>query len=67
MSTRRGAFPRGRSALNIFIRTFYRSAGAPVTPAADTSVAITLVIAGQKATAGEVLTLESYLVEIYKP
>jgi hypothetical protein len=37
------------------------------TGAIDTSVAQTLVITGQKATAGETLTLESYLVELILP
>lgn len=35
--------------------------------AIDTSVAQTTVITGQKATAGETLTLESYLVELLRP
>jgi hypothetical protein len=37
------------------------------TGAIDTSVAQTLVITGQKATAGETLTLEDYLVELIIP
>lgn len=40
------------------------SGTACVTSAVDTSVSTTLVITGQKALAGEVLTLESYLVEL---
>lgn len=38
-----------------------------VTAAIDTSVAQTLVITGQLATAGETITLENYLVELITP
>lgn len=38
---------------------------APVTPAADTTAATTIVISGQKASSGETLTLKSYLVELF--
>lgn len=41
------------------------SSGAIVTSAVDTSAETTIVIAGQKASSGEVLTLEGYLVELY--
>ena len=37
------------------------------TSAIDTSAATTLVITGQKASAGETITLESYLVELILP
>lgn len=40
---------------------------APGAMSVDTSVATTIVIAGQKASAGETLTLESYLVELILP
>lgn len=43
------------------------SASAATTAAIDTSAATTLAITGQKASAGETLTLESYLVELYRP
>lgn len=36
----------------------------PVTSAVDTSAATTIVISGQKATAGDTLSLEMYLVEL---
>jgi hypothetical protein len=38
---------------------------APITSAIDTTADTTLVLTGQKATSGETLTLESYLVELY--
>lgn len=44
---------------------FGTSSNAVVTGAIDTSVQTTLVITGQKATSGEVLTLESYIVELF--
>lgn len=40
------------------------SASANVTSSVDTTAATTVVITGQKASAGETLTLESYLVEL---
>ncbi len=40
------------------------SASANVTSSVDTTAATSLVITGQKASAGETLTLESYLVEL---
>lgn len=43
------------------------SSSAVQTSAIDTSAATTLVITGQKATAGETLTLESYLCELILP
>jgi hypothetical protein len=43
------------------------SAGANTTAAIDTAAGTTLVITGQKATAGEVLTLVSYSVELITP
>lgn len=43
------------------------STGAVTTGAIDTSIAQTIVITGQKALAGETLTLESYLVELLLP
>lgn len=43
------------------------STSAFVTSSVDTSAATTLVITGQKASAGETLTLESYLVELIIP
>ena len=39
-------------------------AGSAVTSSVDTSAAVTILITGQKATAGETLTLECYSVEI---
>lgn len=42
-------------------------ATAPTTAAIDTTAAVTLLITGQKATAGETLTLDSYTVEIIRP
>lgn len=41
------------------------SSGANVTSAVDTSSETTVVITGQKASSGETITLESYLVELY--
>lgn len=41
------------------------SASANVTSSVDTTAATSLVITGQKALAGETLTLESYLVEVF--
>ena len=46
---------------------FGTAAGANVTASIDTSAATTLVITGQKASAGEVLTLLAYTVELIKP
>ena len=46
---------------------FGTSSGAVVTGAIDTTAATTLVLTGQKASAGETLTLESYLVELILP
>lgn len=43
------------------------SATAVLTASVDTSVATTLVITGQKASAGETLTLEAYAVELLRP
>lgn len=43
------------------------STGAHTTASIDTSAATTLVITGQKASAGETLTLEAYLVELIIP
>lgn len=43
------------------------SNGAAIAGSIDTSVAQTLVITGQKASAGETITLESYLVELLRP
>ena len=43
---------------------FGNGSGAPTTSAVDTTAATSVVISGQKALAGEVLTLESYLVEL---
>lgn len=43
------------------------STSAHQTSAIDTAAATTLVITGQKASAGETLTLESYLVELILP
>ena len=43
------------------------SAGALTTSAVDTSLATSIIIAGQKALAGETLTLEAYLVELLLP
>jgi hypothetical protein len=40
---------------------------AVTTSAVDTTAATTVVISGQKATAGDTMTLESYLVELIKP
>jgi hypothetical protein len=40
---------------------------AGTTSSVDTSVATTIVITGQKASAGETLTLESYMVELITP
>lgn len=49
----------------------YHPLGASVAPnitgAIDTSVATTLVITGQKATAGDTLTLQHYLIEVLRP
>ena len=39
----------------------------PQRPSIDTTVATSIVITGQKASAGETLTLESYLVELILP
>jgi hypothetical protein len=47
--------------------SFGSSSSAYGTSSVDTSVATTVVITGQKATAGETLTLESYLVELILP
>lgn len=44
--------------------SFGGGTGTVVTSAIDTSAATTLVITGQKASAGETITLESYLVEL---
>lgn len=41
--------------------------GGTLTGAVDTTAATTLVLTGQKASAGETLTLESYLVELILP
>lgn len=41
------------------------SAAAVITSSVDTASATTIVISGQKASAGETLTLESYLVELF--
>lgn len=46
---------------------FGSGSGSPATSAIDTSAATTLVITGQKASAGDTLTLESYLVELILP
>jgi hypothetical protein len=43
------------------------SGSALITSAVDTTSATTIVITGQKASAGETLTLESYCVELLKP
>lgn len=43
------------------------SGGSAVTSAVDTTAATSLVITGQKASSGETLTLEGYLVEVVKP
>lgn len=43
------------------------SSGSNVTSSVDTSASTTLVISGQKASAGETITLESYLVELILP
>ena len=43
------------------------SGNAKVTSAIDTTVAQTIVITGQKAVAGDTITLESYLVELIIP
>jgi hypothetical protein len=43
------------------------SSGAVVTSAVDTTVDTTIVITGQKASAGETITLERYLVELIIP
>lgn len=40
------------------------SSSASVTASADTTVATTIVLTGQKASSGETLTLESYIVEL---
>lgn len=45
--------------------TFSIGSNGVITAAIDTSLATTLVITGQKATAGDTLTLESYLVEAF--
>lgn len=47
--------------------TIANSAAAIVTSAVDTTAATTIVITGQKASAGETLTLEGYIVEVVKP
>jgi hypothetical protein len=51
--------------------TWWASAGNAVdvatAPTVDTSAATTIVITGQKATAGETLTLSNYLVELIRP
>ena len=47
------------------VTAFGTGTGAPVTSAVDTTVETTLSITGQKASAGETLTLENYLVELY--
>lgn len=39
----------------------------PTTAAIDTTAAVTMIITGQKASAGETLTLDSYLVELIRP
>ena len=44
-----------------------QSTGAIVTSAVDTTASTTIVITGQKASAGETLTLEWYLVELIEP
>jgi hypothetical protein len=44
---------------------FSVSTGANITSAIDTSVAQTIVFGGQKQSAGETITLESYLVELF--
>ena len=41
-----------------------RNAAALVTSAVDTSADVTLLITGQKAVAGEVLTLKAYSIEV---
>lgn len=46
---------------------FGASTGAFTTSSIDTTVATTLVLTGVKASAGETLTLESYLVELLLP
>lgn len=46
---------------------FPQTTGAVATAAIDTSAATTVTITGQKASAGEVITLESYLVELILP
>jgi hypothetical protein len=38
--------------------------GSPITSSVDTTAAVTILITGQKATAGETLTLERYSVEL---
>lgn len=40
---------------------------APVAASVDTTAATTIIISGQKASAGETITLESYLVELILP
>lgn len=45
---------------------FGTAAGANVTSSIDTSATTTLVITGTKASSGEVLTLQSYLVELLR-
>ena len=58
-SSQVGSMPIGSSSFDI-------STGSLPTGTVDTSIDQTLVITGQKATAGETLTLERYLVEIIK-
>lgn len=41
--------------------------GSRITSAVDTTASTTIVLTGQKATAGDTLTLEGYMVEVIKP
>lgn len=54
----------GQTLISSTVASALNPATAPVTSAVDTTAATTVVITGQKATAGDALTLESYLVEL---
>ena len=63
----RGAANSQISMANSFNTMWGSTTNAVTTAAIDTSAATTIVITGQKASAGETLTLESYLVELILP
>lgn len=63
----RGAANSQVGSVAALVASFGTTSGALATGAIDTSVATTLVLTGQKASAGETITLESYLVELILP